>query len=481
MTFDVAATKFRNAVVNIQRRAEKQEFEEKLARSFVPTQVIEELQTDQNQLVFGRRGVGKTHTLKVFLASKVQEGFLCTYLDCTTFGSGLASDGSEKNTGVRFFSKFVYTLATNLLDHVIRLEKASEKLVDACIEILGQLQEASSPNLVGETFNYAEIVRLLRVFMVEIGTSRLFIIVDEWAQIPMVAQPFFAEFLKRSVFAAPKITLKIAVVDYAYKLTQEINGSIIGLEKSADIFSDVRMDSHFVWDEKNDSVEQFFAVLLYNHIALELDVSIEETDAAKAGAIKRDLFTQDRAFSELCRASEGNARDFLVMFGRAHSDFRKQTSRERVGLPDVQRAAINWYREDKLASIATEGGLEEFLQYLIDDVISKKRSRAFMVPATSVHHPLLRRLFAARLLHPLTIEWSHPDKPGERYNLVSIDYGTYASFKGTKNEPFEEVLWPEARASDVALPPDLVPLKNDRRSIRRIVITPEVLDEYWRP
>jgi hypothetical protein len=166
------------------------------------------------------------------------------------------------------------------------------------------------------------------------------------------------------------------------------------------------------------------------------------------------------------------------MFGRAHADFRKQASRERIGLPDVQKAAISWYREDKLSNIASESGLEAFLQHLIDDVISKKKARAFMVPLQSVQHPLLRRLFSARVLHPLDVEWSHPDKPGERYNLVLIDYGTYATFKGTKNEPFENLFW----KSDLPkhdLPDDLVPLKNDSRSIRRIVINSETLDRYW--
>ena len=76
--FDIRSDALRTAVLRIQRRAERQELEEKLSACFVPTRVIDDLQNDQNQLVFGRRGVGKTHTLKVHLAKKVQEGFLCS-------------------------------------------------------------------------------------------------------------------------------------------------------------------------------------------------------------------------------------------------------------------------------------------------------------------------------------------------------------------------------------------------------------------
>jgi len=96
-----------------------------------------------------------------------------------------------------------------------------------------------------------------------------------------------------------------------------------------------------------------------------------------------------------------------------------------------------------------------------------------MVPAESVDHPLVRRLFAARVLHPLNTEWSHPDRPGERYSLVTVDYGAYASFKGTRNEPQACFFWTE----ELERPDDLVPL-DDRRSIRRIVVTAETMDKY---
>ena len=103
-----------------------------------------------------------------------------------------------------------------------------------------------------------------------------------------------------------------------------------------------------------------------------------------------------------------------------------------------------------------------------------------MVPLQSVQHPLLRRLFSARVLHPLDLEWSHPDKPGERYNLVLIDYGTYAAFKGTKNGPYETLFWKTDVPDTKNLPDDLVPLKNDSRSIRRIVVNSDTLDRYWK-
>ena len=186
------------------------------------------------------------------------------------------------------------------------------------------------------------------------------------------------------------------------------------------------------------------------------------------------LFTQERAFVEMCRAAEGNARDMLVLFVKAHWRFCQQESHQRIGLDEVHNASTELYRGDKYSNIATEKHLEEFLEYLITSVIKEKKSRTFMVPFQQRNHPLLQRLYSARILHLLNYEWSHPHRPGERYSLVTMDYGTYVSFRGTKNEPQQKLFWP----TDETQPPDLVPF-DDRRSIRRIIVSEDVLEKFW--
>jgi hypothetical protein len=57
-----------------------------------------------------------------------------------------------------------------------------------------------------------------------------------------------------------------------------------------------------------------------------------------------------------------------------------------------------------------------------------------------------------------------------------MDFGTYVSFRGTKNEPEQKVFWPLEDPKKEEL--ELVPL-DDRRSIRRIVVSQTVLDKYW--
>ena len=72
--------------------------------------------------------------------------------------------------------------------------------------------------------------------------------------------------------------------------------------------------------------------------------------------------------------------------------------------------------------------------------------------------------------------YSHQDRPGERYELFTVDYGAYVRFEGTKNEPYQTVMplteeLPSLAEAERAF---MVPL-DDKRSIRRIVFDPDVL------
>ena len=50
---DIRSDAFRKAVLNIERRAERQLYDEKLVRCFVPNRVLDELNTNSNHLCSG--------------------------------------------------------------------------------------------------------------------------------------------------------------------------------------------------------------------------------------------------------------------------------------------------------------------------------------------------------------------------------------------------------------------------------------------
>ena len=99
-----------------------------------------------------------------------------------------------------------------------------------------------------------------------------------------------------------------------------------------------------------------------------------------------------------------------------------------------------------------------------------------MVDASKSHSPVMTRLLNERLLHKLSKFYSHPDRPGERYELFTVDYGAYVRFSGTVNEPFLTImpLFDEVQNMDDDEKKYIVPL-DDKRSIRRIVFDPDEL------
>ncbi len=65
--------------------------------------------------------------------------------------------------------------------------------------------------------------------------------------------------------------------------------------------------------------------------------------------------------------------------------------------------------------------------------------------------------------------YADKDNPGVRYNIYSIDYGTYVDLLGTAKQPDVEL---EERPveDEVVVPFD------DKRSIRRIILDPVILE-----
>ncbi len=99
-----------------------------------------------------------------------------------------------------------------------------------------------------------------------------------------------------------------------------------------------------------------------------------------------------------------------------------------------------------------------------------------MVEIGQDEHPRLMRLLNERILHRLNIRYSHPDRPGLRYELFTLDYGAYVAYRGTVNEPSQLILFTNDDINLLASSEKtgIVPY-DDKRSIRRIVFDPTAL------
>ena len=336
------------------------------------------------------------------------------------------------------------------------------------------MQSRSGNDVQLPTFNYRQISDLLRSITDKLGWNRVYLILDEWAQVPLEAQAYFAEFLKRTVLTVPQLSLKILAVNYQCQFSRPENGNSIGLERGADIPDVIDLDRYLVYDERRDFVQEFFGQLLFNHLGSALTWPLEFDAKQKVTRVLK-LFTQERAFSELVRAAEGNCRDFLCVFCRAYFDeYRQSDSSNLLSIANVTKAAASWYDTEKAANVAAEDEALETLSHLMNEILKGYKSRTFLVEAEKVNHPRLLRLLNERILHRLNVTYSHPDTPGIRYELFTIDYGVFVRFRGTVNAVKEEVFVVEGSNDDLVVPID------DHRSIRRIVFDPDKVKSHAR-
>ena len=464
-----------NAINALERRAERQDNDLTLYNTYVDGGVLSELSDTESQVVYGRRGVGKTHLLHFHRHSISLKPFRSRYFifDCQRLGSGTASISSDPSVISRNYAiEFLNELGTQLFDSADALELDGERKKAAHTAAIAFVDHIHSKD---GSFDFRNLSATFGAFCTHAEIERVYLALDEYVSIPQPAQPIFAHILKQIFASERRVVFKIAAVTFQTSLSTHLDGQQVGMEVGADVFSDIDLDSYFLWDENRAGVLTFFSQVLYNHIGeiLKWDLSIPATE--KRSHITSFFFTQEKCLQELVRASEGNCRDILNILRLAYSEFRRSEG-AKIGIDHVATAAKTWYRNAKLNNISTNTRDEEFLNFLIQGIIKDKKSRSFMISYQDARHPLLMRLLNLRLLHRMRTTWTHPDRPGEPYHIFVIDYGCYAELKGTRTEPHQDVFFAlETAASDVQ---DIVPLQ-DRRSIRRIVVSRDDLNRYY--
>jgi hypothetical protein len=178
------------------------------------------------------------------------------------------------------------------------------------------------------------------------------------------------------------------------------------------------------------------------------------------------MFTERATFVELVRAAEGVARDLINIFTSAFFDAHRRKL-DRIDRKAVVEAARQWYEKDKQKDLAEE--LKEVLGRVVKEVIGKRKARSFLLPRELEKHRTIQRLFDMRVLHLMHRGYADKENPGVRYNIYTLDYGTYVDLKNTSQEPQIDLI----KSSDEK---DLVVPFDDKRSIRRIILSKEILE-----
>ena len=319
---------------------------------------------------------------------------------------------------------------------------------------------------------FSGILETINSILSDLRLDRLYVLMDEWTAITDEdVQPFVAEFLKRSFFASPKVVFKIASLEFRSNFGTTKGNYVLGFELGGDIATAVELDDYFVYDRNPESVTKLFAELLYKHLQSELqDPKVLDPYGVKtAQGLIDKLFSAPKTFHELVRSSEGVPRDLINIFSAAYFDCLRRT-KTKIDYPSVISAAQQWFERDKAPNL--NDSLQNILKRIMDEVIGKKQARCFLLERSYQKHPTIRKLVDFRIIHILRKGYSDKDNPGVRYNVYSLDYGTYIDLKGTAKQP--EFDFPSIETTQDAKQ-RIVPF-DDKRSIRRVILDPGILN-----
>lgn len=448
---------------------------------------LTKLENNKNQIIFGRRGSGKTHLLGGFVEYiNKKNRNIAVYVDLKKLTNDIIDNNVndfEKKSFLYFWA-IMKEILTELRSEINRrltsnsLSKfKKEKLIDAISSIDSTLRNISSNNLSTKTgdlvndsldksiggFSKEEtpeeieeesIKIMIRRLIGKIGANYLIVGLDEWSSLRLDVQPRLANMLNKEFFTSNKISFKIATIKFRTQFY--ILSKNIGLELGADIFSDIDLDISQMWERGLDASINFFRGMIIKH----LNYSIKKLNLGLNKITEKtilDVFTSDKAFIELVKASEGIPRDFLNIFRRSYDYFINGPSAKTISIRHIKKAVADWYQEDKISALVATSKPYLLLERLINEVIIRYRIKQFILPSAESGSKEIQQLVDLRLLHLLKQGWSSKRTPGKRFDIFSIDYGAFISILETKIGKEVRQIW----SGDDPLPE--VNLRNIRR------------------
>jgi Cdc6-like AAA superfamily ATPase len=509
-----------SAIFKIAKRAEKHE-KEHLLKTFVNVGPLLTLLTNvDHQILYGRRGTGKTHALNYLKAEIENKGHLSVYVNMPNLGSngGIYSDFSLPITerATRLLIDTFSVIHDQILDVVLEFDDQYDlsqfgpildELAQAIkeIEVVGTVEIEETENsrnidnaesnigfsikdlsvsskqwestenqsskrqkTSGNVRHRVHFTTIHSVFMKLrklLGKKELWLLIDEWAEVPLDLQPYLADLLRRSLFSIQGITVKIAAIEKRTNFKLDNNGSYIGVETGADISAGLNLDEFMVFDNDEQKSIGFFKSLIYNHIN---QIMLESGGGLLSpNELINEGFTQIGAFEELVKASEGIPRDAINIL--VHSALKAGS--DKISIPHIRYAARQWYNTDKEKAISGRPSSKKLLRWIIDEVIGSKKNRAFLL-SSDVEDDDIEYLYDNRLLHIIKQNISSKDKPGERYNVYQLDFGTYVHLINTIDQP--RTLF--SVENEIGEEIEVIVPTNDYRSIRRSILD---IEKYY--
>jgi len=513
------------AFLRIAKRAERQD-DEVLQKTFVDFgSVFTAFSSVDHQVVFGRRGTGKTHLLTVLRQARRAAGEMAIQLDMRNLGSagGIYADASIPLTqrATRLLVDVLAAIHSSMfeqsvehdgvvdlgavgmaLDELFEAHSAVKVVGTTTLEATVSAEDSNSaeaklgfnmgsgtPSFSGEAkvggadketvtakkivsgqelprVNFGSVGHALRKVVEALPKGRLWILIDEWSEVPLDLQPYLADLIRRAVLPTKGATVKIAAIEQRSRLLlpESIIGNI-GLELGADVSASINLDDYMVFDNDENKAVAFYKTLVLKHVQVALELEGVEAPKNETELISQG-FTQSNAFDEVVRACEGVPRDAIHILSHA----AQRADKDTISVSGIRTAARQWYQGSKDAAVSAHEQARSLLQWIVDKVIKERQTKAFLLEA-GTRDRLIDFLYDERVLHVLRKGVSAKDEPGKRYQVYGIDYGCYVDLINTAKAP-QGFLDLGDSNPDIS---DTVP-KTDFRSIRRCILN---LPEFY--
>jgi hypothetical protein len=259
----------------------------------------------------------------------------------------------------------------------------------------------------------AAVVRLL-------PAKRVWILLDEWTDVPRDLQPILAEFLRRCLFPVEGIIVKLGAIEKRANFVTHGTGigEYLGLELGADIAGDADLDDYFCLQHEDDRDREFMADLIFSHLRT-IDATLIRNSTAPE--LVGRIFAEPTAFGELVLSAAGVPRDALNVLRIAAQRAQSRPLTVRI----VRDAVRAWYNKDKLAAIAGDTQARDLFFEIVRRVVGERQHTCFALRNPDMSHRVLNKLFDARLVHIVKRDIQSQADVTLRYTLFRIDSGAY--------------------------------------------------------
>ncbi len=259
------------------------------------------------------------------------------------------------------------------------------------------------------------------------GAKKVFyLVLDDFYFIPIDDQPLLIDYIHR-LTKGTGLFFKAATIKHRTKLSTTA-ATYVGIELPGDA---VEIDLDYTLDDFSN-LQQFMRDLLNKAIS-----------SSKSNLSIDQLFAGD-GFKQLCIASGGVPRDFLSIFVKTATKSLISDGIQIGKIQVTEEAIANL--SNKMEAIRRDSGgedqlLEIFIFQLRDFVFTQKRSNCFLIQKEQLEidpqiKQAVRELFDLRLIHILDKNISTPSD-NKRYEAYLIDVGLYENARPMHFVPVE--------------------------------------------